>query len=793
MAAMCVPALSARTLTAEEAQRNVSSFLNGGMQKAPSRMAGGNMKLAGTINDMSGTPALYLFTGKDGRGVVVASAGSEALPILGYSDSGEFDFDHMPPAMKWWLDCYAAEIEAAENGKTRSVLARAGEEKSAIAPIMTTQWNQNAPYNNMVPTINDQRCMTGCVATAMAQVMKSHNWPEEHGEGFVSYKWTSQNEQLGVNLSKSVLDWDNMLDTYSGEATEAQQQAVATLMRDCGYATEMQYSLSASGTTVTKIPSALYYNFGYDKGLRLLDRSYFSLTDWENVVYDELKANRPVIFTGVSNEQGGHCFVCDGYSSDRYYHINWGWGGLSDGYFLLSALNPATQGIGGSASGFNNGVSACVGISRPVEGSEFYYAMLCDGNFTAENGGNEVVFSANAFYNSTFLTESGKFGVKLTDSEGKSSYAESSLSFTFEPRMYVAAYTVSASALPQNGTYTVTPAFYCNEDKAWHDIATSIDVSGKLTMTAENGTLTFTPVVLDNNIKVSNVKLLTDIYSNANFRISADVVNDGNSEYLGDIVLALVSGEQVVAVSPSVHIDVEAGADLKLDYMTHFTTAVAEGEYNLCFITPDMEPVSEAMPVTVGKISGSTVARVENLHMLSGNDATPPVVPSNNVAVGGTLNCTSGYFANTLSAYVFPQRGGASLASLGNEELFVKAGETADFEYHGTFGNGQVGTTYAIGFFNGQTQLSGTINFVLGSDSGIEYVETPQDVTIGLAGDVLTVSGAEGNVRVDIYALDGAHMLAHEGNMVNVASLNSGAYIAVAHTAKGTVMFKFMR
>ena len=511
------------------------------------------------------------------------------------------------------------------------------------------------------------------------------------------------------------------------------------------------------------------------------------------MVYGELEAGRPVIFTGVSDEQGGHCFVCDGYSSDRYYHINWGWGGLSDGYFLLSALDPSVQGIGGSASGFNNMVNACMGIQKPVEGSTFYYEVLCDGDFEGEIVDGMAVFGANAFYNSAFVAESGYLGVKLTDAEGKAVYAQSETAFKFEPRAYVESYQIATSSLPGEGTYTVTPAFYCNEDESWHDIPTALDAAGELSLTVAGGEYTLSPVEMDVQLNVSNIKLLSDLYSNANFHISADVVNNGTEEYLGQIMLALVDEDNVVAYTSGVNVDVEAGKTLSLDYMTRFLQSVPDGDYNLCYVTSRLEPISEPIPVSISAVVGSTSVAIENLRMTSGNGAAVPVVPSNNVSVAGSLQCVSGYFADAISAYVFPVRGGNSLASLGSTTLYVKAGQSSNFEFHGSFGNGEVGTTYSIGIFNGQTQLRGTVNFILGDESSVEYVEAAEDVNVRLNGDVLVIEGVEAGVTVNVYSVDGSHMLSSNTTSLNVASLSAGSYIAVAETPKGTVMLKFVR
>lgn len=795
LAALTAPAALARTLSVDEAKANISAALGAGMKKAPA--LGGNLELAQVIA-REGTPALYLFTGAERRGLVIASASSETAPVLGYSDCGEFDAASMPPSMRALLDDYSREIAQAEAGDVRTVFAAPAPERESIAPICKTQWNQNAPYNDLTPELSGQHSMTGCVATAMAQVMKVFEWPAEHGEGFVSYRWNAGGTQLSYNLANSTMDWAGMLDNYRGESTPAQRQAVASLMRDCGYATEMQYSLTSSGTTADKIPSALYYNFGYDKGVHTLQRAYYTLSDWENLIYDELKAGSPVVLTGVSNAQGGHCFICDGYSSDRYFHINWGWGGMSDGYFLLSALNPSQQGIGGSTGGFNNYVNACVGIRKPVEGSKMFTEIIADGDFATEKASyaasESVTFTSAAFYNPTMETENLYMGVKLTDAEGNATYLRGTRSMSLETYDMVSQYYVDGSSFPASGTYTVTAAWYNTDTEEWSDVHFQIDRQDSLKLTVADGELNFEAIPIDYDVRVENVKILTDLYTNTNFRVSAELVNMGDREFLGKVMAAVINAEnEVVATTAAFNVDIEGGQTQTLDYVTRFTKAPAAGTYYFCYMTSEGEMLSEPFEVTMSAVSGSTSIALQDLRMTSGDGGSTPVVPSNNVSVAGSVYCVNGYYNNTLTAYVFPQRGGNSLATIGAQTFFVHAGDSEPFEMKGSFGNGVIGDTYMIGFFNSNVQVNGVVYFVLGDeDTGISLVESPEGVVLVVEGDMLVLHGA-GNADIDIYSTAGAHVSGTQGNSADISALAPGTYVAVARTPDGPVMAKFVR
>ena len=320
---------------------------------------------------------LYVFSMSEAGGFVIVSNDDRTLRILGFSETGVLDLENMPDEQRAWLQGYADEIawlKQHDDGSAPFGTTRAGShEKEAIAPLLTTTWNQRAPYNDLCPEYaSGKRAVTGCVATAMAQVMNYHKWPVTATEAIPGYR-----DGYGVNqisLEPTTFDWDKMLDSYSGGETTEQNTAVAKLMQYCGYAVEMNYG-STSGTNMFKVAKALTNYFDYNGTTTHLSRSFYTNDKWEDIIYHELASHRPVLYGGQSTG-GGHAFVCDGYRHEYatdFFHINWGWGGKSDEYYVLSVLDPYSgQGTGGSSSngGFYFGQEAIVGIQKSTDTGE---------------------------------------------------------------------------------------------------------------------------------------------------------------------------------------------------------------------------------------------------------------------------------------------------------------------------------------------------------------------------------------------------------------------------------------
>ena len=367
--------VTAGDVTPEKALDEASRFL----QQTGKKRAVADLTVTGRVD------GLYLINVKDGQGFVVVSGDDRTAPVLGYSLSGSLDPDKMPPNMRAWLQGYADEIAglgADETPKKTRPATRASAVKKPITPLVKTRWNQDAPYNDNCPLYDGvNHAATGCVATAMAQVMYYHQYSDMKA-GLPAYSTDFQGAPcIAVGaLEATTFDWANMQLTYDGSETAAQNAAVAKLMQYCGASVRMSYGRESSSNT-SVVFDALKNVFGYNTSARLVVRSLCTYSDWIELIYHELSEGRPVVYGGQSSG-GGHEFVCDGYQGEDYFHINWGWGGLSDNYFKLSALDSDQQGIGGSSSsdGYHYGQDAVVGIQRPED-----TGSVLDITFTAPN------------------------------------------------------------------------------------------------------------------------------------------------------------------------------------------------------------------------------------------------------------------------------------------------------------------------------------------------------------------------------------------------------------------------
>lgn len=315
----------------------------------------------------------YVFANGEDKGFTIVSGDDRMPEVVGYSAQGTYDPDHLPANYVGFMKAYQETVEALLKGdaqvsgglaEVRQWRAeRAG--SAAVAPLLGgIKWNQGAPYNNMCPLYDGtNRSVTGCVATAMAQVMMYYQYPKELKTTIKAYNTQTYGIQIPEISSGATYDWDNMLPDYSkSDYSSAQADAVAKLMYHCGAAVKMDYGPS-SRANVT--PAILATYFGYDADLMQdLTRTVFTLQQWMTLIDNELKAKRPILYSGQASDEG-HEFVCDGSDGKGLYHINWGWGGYQDGYFDLTILQPTKGGAGsGSAvDGYNRNCSMIIGIA----------------------------------------------------------------------------------------------------------------------------------------------------------------------------------------------------------------------------------------------------------------------------------------------------------------------------------------------------------------------------------------------------------------------------------------------
>lgn len=277
--------------------------------------------------------------GSEKSGFVVVAKSLSVSPVIGYSDKA-FPVSEMPDGLKWWLSQADRSLSAREGLHTVAATPAA-----AVEPIVKTAWGQDRPYNNLCPSTGgfwSANGQTGCVATAMAQVLKHFEYPVK-GIGKGAYSTDGQNYKE-VSIS-TTYKWDKMRDRYSFNYSDEEGNAVAELMRDCGYASRMMYLPEGSGANLYDAAYGLTHNLQYDSiSMKIRTRDYYHESEWLDMVQKEISAGRPILYTGFDVEKMAHCFVFDGLDANGFVHVNWGWEGTANGYFDLSAiggLNPS--------------------------------------------------------------------------------------------------------------------------------------------------------------------------------------------------------------------------------------------------------------------------------------------------------------------------------------------------------------------------------------------------------------------------------------------------------------------
>lgn len=329
-----VGAVYADSLDEEEARYAAAQFFNPSSQSSRLRAKGLQFELRSNGHE----DGYYIFDRPEGGTVFVADDDAIGYTVLGYTDEDSFDVENLPIGLQDWLEQVGVLMDAVHEGKINRANAPKKSRDIVVDALIKTTWNQGVPFNNLCPMLDGKRCITGCVATAMAQVMKYWRWPN-HGYGSVTYTDTyGCKQELSQNLSANNYNWDNMLDTYTaGNYSTAQANAVATLMRDCGYAVHMQYAPDASSANVDPLIMANYFHYSSAAKERF---SYaYPEEMWHEFIRQDLLAQRPVLYSGRNDDDGGHQFILDGFDTSGYYHVNWGWGGNKDGWFILTNLN----------------------------------------------------------------------------------------------------------------------------------------------------------------------------------------------------------------------------------------------------------------------------------------------------------------------------------------------------------------------------------------------------------------------------------------------------------------------
>ena len=376
------------------AQQVAENFINapetdasGIVRKAPHK----RKCMARAPKQITNDQQFYIFNSEDGEGFVIVAADNVARPILGYSKTGTFDMENIPANKRGWLSMYNDEIKYAQSNnlqaseETQQAWAEVLENRHVaaeivVAPLLTTTWDQNPYYNASCPMVTQYtgiifrtyytgQAVTGCAATALAQVLNYWEWPKR-GKGIETYSSTYAGT-LSANFGATEYDWAHMPDSLNAQSTQQEVEAVATLMYHCGVAMHMKYGLAefgGSSATPEMTREAAVKHFRYAESTSIIESTQYSSTQWMMQIRNQLLNGIPMVYYGYSapasvKERSGHAFVCDGYSSDGAFHFNWGWGGTEqEEYYFLTALTPGGNGTGAGGHDYTYCQGAIVGM-----------------------------------------------------------------------------------------------------------------------------------------------------------------------------------------------------------------------------------------------------------------------------------------------------------------------------------------------------------------------------------------------------------------------------------------------
>lgn len=446
LAFLCVSSVGAKERTFEQ-KKAIAASLLGKSGALRSTRAGGDIAELKGLSDLT-------VMGYTNGGFVIVSNDDRNTPYVGYSDNL---VDLNSPAFNWYLTMANAALK--ETATHEAISA-----KAPIAPLLTTTWGQDTPYNDLCPTERDNannKYPTGCVATAMAQVMYYHQYPEQ-GIGKVIYSF--QDRILEADFNNTHYQWADMLPAYTkGNYSDESALAVATLMYHCGASIKMQYNTGGSGAYTYNAATALRQNFGYNENLQIHYRDYYTTTEWMNLIYNELKAGRPLIYSGADKNYGGHCFVLDGYDENNLVHVNWGWDSKNDGYYDVALLDPAPY-------KFSLQQTVLCGVDKPTAQVEYQSEVVTDGNFKVSKLGSlRLLFTDDKYANLSDLSFTGLLAYIL-EGNGQQYVLLSQENLGVPNLYYLTKPSTQTCSLPKDlkdGTYRVYPAVKETGKDAW--------------------------------------------------------------------------------------------------------------------------------------------------------------------------------------------------------------------------------------------------------------------------------------------------------------------------------------
>ncbi len=564
LAVLATSVASAAPITRSQAMARASKSLSA--MGVNIDLDGGSLVYRAPSHNVNAETQPYYIFADDASWVI--AAGDDAVPaVLGYSNTGTIDTDNMPEGLVALLEQYEAAIEDG----TFEPMQAAG--MSAIAPLLPCKWNQGDPFNKFCPTINGNLGYTGCVATAMAQVMKYHQWPAAPLKEIPAYTTRSLQLERPALAASGFPAWSDMQDYFGYKFTnDDAATAVSQLMLYVGQSVEMDYKASSSGAYSTAIAPALVEYFDYAGSTRLVYQSETQASTWTSLLYTELAQKRPVIYTGSKYNGGGHAFVVDGYDNSGMWHVNWGWGGTSDGYYQLLSLRPALQSTGssGGADGYNYGTSMIVGIAPQSASMQavplcMYPFLTTGGTFSRSSSSSDFtgVNLAMYLFNRCGTAMTFQYGMAIGSGSDMTILGTGSTTLPYndcDPHNIECTFPSSLAS----GTYKVYSVYRMSDQDSWK---VSDGDANYFEVTIDGNTLTAKPVT--NDVTASqytvNSSTINDTWVGRETEVVLNLTNS-SAATVGDLYLIVndtTVSQAVCAIMPG-----EAG-----DVSWHFIAA----------------------------------------------------------------------------------------------------------------------------------------------------------------------------------------------------------------------------
>ena len=817
--------VSANPIDVAQAQSIAKKFCAEAVVKNKMRKAPANAKMK-LVYKSHGKKAdnnlLYAFDRGTANGFVVVAGDDRAPQILGYTDTGSFDISNMPENMRWWIQQYEQQMRyLQDNPKAR--LTTPKRNVNVVAPLLgEIEWNQESPYNANCPYMSyydedeeetvSGKAPTGCVATARAQVMRYHKWPNE-SKGNISYTTYTLKQNITADLN-ATYNWDLMLPTYTGvTATDEQKAEVAKLMYNVGAALQSDYTPSGTGATDVDVVPTLVRYFNYDPGARYVQRDYTAVNLYEQGLINEIEAGRPVPYGGVTKKNDGHFFVLDGINEDGYYHINWGWGGLSNGYFLISSLDPDAQGVGGSTStytAFKYHQLYISGLQKPQEGSKTGWNIMANDiskiNDTYAKGDEINTTIYDAYNNScSYDTLKCKLYWDIYDSEGtiieKNFIKNDTLALNYGFDKLTTNFKIPADIA--DGEYTVKLDFTQAEDDYTeiHNVAMKAGANKYYKINVEGDEVNVSTAA---GLKLSIESVTPErLKAGETSDLKVTFKNTGE-DYVGDFNFFLyVNGKKNVYpnyTSPQRIVSIPANSTVTLDFKENIPSKlVTDDDYVLQFYyyTTDEDGYTDKNNAAKTKIGVDGAAKPAALYILDDIQAvneTDSKVPMNDIQLGVNFENEGAEYNAPIIVKATSDDDWSFEDSFTTDTINVPADCNSKYVIlKGALTNVEEGKTYELCIYTNDNEFIDP-SYCNGVDVTIASNTTAINMTIVGKGIILsnnTVSAADAS-QIALFDINGSLINKVNGNKLSIENVRKGCYLIRVNGENGTEVKKII-